>query len=222
MPSSTFATSSHLHSMVYWKSAKNGDVLYLWGQRDRARAYRFVGNKFEETPFMIRPDINDGHPGAMLSLSANGGKGRNPLGGDSCHGRFVERVPSRHSACLRRRRYQSRALEFATEFGHGTTAITTQRWRPPQSRTEKSISPALARKMWGRDSCAFTDCFPMALLRRRPDVRATSKGRFVEVSWRPVPDATTYSGEHARRRRARSCVGIDAPESSPIPQPIQE
>jgi hypothetical protein len=66
------ATSSHLHSMVYWKSAKNGNLLYLWGQRDRVRAYRFNSSKFDETPFMMRPDGNDGHPGAMLSLSANG------------------------------------------------------------------------------------------------------------------------------------------------------
>jgi hypothetical protein len=28
------ATSSHLHSMVYWKSAGNGDLLYLWGRQE--------------------------------------------------------------------------------------------------------------------------------------------------------------------------------------------
>ena len=31
------ATASHLHSLVYWKSAKSGELLYVWGQRDRAQ-----------------------------------------------------------------------------------------------------------------------------------------------------------------------------------------
>jgi len=66
------ATASHLHSLVYWKSAKSGELLYVWGQRDRARVYKFDGGKLGETPAMTRPEVNEGHPGAMLSLSANG------------------------------------------------------------------------------------------------------------------------------------------------------
>jgi len=69
------ATGSHLHSLVFWESAKNGRLLYIWGQRDKERVYRFRDNKtdkLDETPWMTRPDANEGHPGAMLSLSANG------------------------------------------------------------------------------------------------------------------------------------------------------
>ena len=68
------ATGSHLHSIVYWESTKQGRLLYIWGQTDRLRAYRFTGDKLGETPAMGRPERNEGHPGAMLSLSANGGK----------------------------------------------------------------------------------------------------------------------------------------------------
>ncbi len=68
------ATGSHLHSLVYWESAKKGKLLYIWGQRDKARVYQFDGKKFGETPLMSRPERNEGHPGAMLSLSANGDK----------------------------------------------------------------------------------------------------------------------------------------------------
>jgi len=68
------ATSSHLHCMVYWKSAKNGEMLYLWGQHDRLRVYRLKREHLNEKPFAIRPDRNQGHPGAMLSLSSDGGK----------------------------------------------------------------------------------------------------------------------------------------------------
>ena len=68
------ATGSHLHSIVYWESAKKGKLLYIWGQQDRLRAYRFKGDKLDETAVMSRTEMNEGHPGAMLSLSANGGK----------------------------------------------------------------------------------------------------------------------------------------------------
>jgi len=65
-------TSSHLHNLVYWKSAKDGELVFLWGQVDKLRAYRFNGNKLEKTPWMMRTEMTEGHPGAMLSLSANG------------------------------------------------------------------------------------------------------------------------------------------------------
>ena len=68
------ATASHLHSLVFWQSAKSGSLLYIWGQRDIAKVYKFDGDKLGETPWMTRDIPNQGHPGAMLSLSANGNK----------------------------------------------------------------------------------------------------------------------------------------------------
>jgi outer membrane protein assembly factor BamB len=68
------ATASHLHSLVYWQSAKGGNLLYVWGQRDKAKVYKLEGNTIGETPLMMRDVPNQGHPGAMLSLSANGNK----------------------------------------------------------------------------------------------------------------------------------------------------
>jgi hypothetical protein len=65
------ATQSHLHSLVYWKSASRGGLIYVWGQRDKARVYTFADNRINETPVMTRDETNEGHPGAMLSLSAN-------------------------------------------------------------------------------------------------------------------------------------------------------
>jgi hypothetical protein len=67
-------TSSHLHSIVYWNSAKSGSLIYMWGQRDHMRSYKLDGDKLDETPFQIRSEQNQGHPGAMISLSANGNK----------------------------------------------------------------------------------------------------------------------------------------------------
>jgi hypothetical protein len=68
------ATDSHLHSLVYWRSAKQGELLYVWGQRDKAKVYKLQGNNLVERPLMMRDVPNEGHPGAMLSLSANGDK----------------------------------------------------------------------------------------------------------------------------------------------------
>ena len=68
------ATASHLHSLVFWQSAKSGSLLYVWGQRDKAKVYKLDGEKVAETPWMMRDSPNQGHPGAMLSLSANGNK----------------------------------------------------------------------------------------------------------------------------------------------------
>jgi len=68
------ATGSHLHSLVFWNSAQRGSLLYIWGQRDRPRVYRLQGDRIDPTPVMSRPEVNDGHPGAMLSLSSNGGR----------------------------------------------------------------------------------------------------------------------------------------------------
>jgi len=68
------ATASHLHSLVIWQSAKSGRLLYVWGQKDKAKVYKLDGDKLGETPWMTRDIPNQGHPGAMLSLSANGTK----------------------------------------------------------------------------------------------------------------------------------------------------
>lgn len=68
------ATSSQLPSLAYWNSAKNGALVFMWGQADRLRAYRFDGDTLKEAPFAMRPELAQGHPGAMMSLSANGNK----------------------------------------------------------------------------------------------------------------------------------------------------
>jgi hypothetical protein len=59
---------------VYWESAKSGNLLYVWGQRDKAKVYKLTGDELSETPVTMRDVANEGHPGAMLSLSANGNK----------------------------------------------------------------------------------------------------------------------------------------------------
>ena len=68
------ASSSHLHSLAYWNSAKHGPLVYVWGQKDQLKVFKLNGGLFVTTPFASRPDANEGHPGAMVSISANGSK----------------------------------------------------------------------------------------------------------------------------------------------------
>ena len=68
------ATASHIHCLVYWVSDAKGPLLFVWGQTDIAKVFRFRDERLEQTPLMERDIPNQGHPGAMLSLSANGGK----------------------------------------------------------------------------------------------------------------------------------------------------
>jgi hypothetical protein len=66
------ATRSQLPSLVYWNSARHGGLVYMWGQADRLKAYHVARDRLEEKPFATRTEVTEGHPGAMLSLSANG------------------------------------------------------------------------------------------------------------------------------------------------------
>ncbi len=97
------ATASHLHSLVFWQSEKSGDLLYVWGQRDKAKVYKFDGDTLGQTPWIMRDIPNQGHPGAMLSLSADGVPRRNPVGGDPCDRGLLARVETRSSLRVRRR-----------------------------------------------------------------------------------------------------------------------
>lgn len=70
--------SNHIHgSPIYWESKAEGKMIYLWGENDVGKAYKFDGTKFNPTPFtkteVTSPTTGCGMPGSILSLSANGG-----------------------------------------------------------------------------------------------------------------------------------------------------
>ena len=189
------ATSSHLHSMVYWKSAKNGEVLYLWGQRDRARAYRFTGAKFEETPFMIRPDKNDGHPGAMLSLSANGDRdgilwAAIHATGDSWNESRPGILHAYDADDINHELWNSLQNPGRDDCGNYS------KMAPPTIANGKVYLASFGTANVGTGQLCVYGLLPNGLPPDAPDdVKAASKGRFVQVTWRPVPAATTYTVE---------------------------
>jgi len=66
------ASGRHVHSMVTWQSAVNGRLLYIWGESDQMRVYKLTDGLLQTTPLMTGSRGATGHPGASLSVSANG------------------------------------------------------------------------------------------------------------------------------------------------------
>ncbi len=73
----TSQCSHHIHGTpVYWNSASLGQVIYVWGENDVGKAFKFDGTNFSTTPAtttaVTSPTTGCGMPGSILSLSANG------------------------------------------------------------------------------------------------------------------------------------------------------
>jgi len=207
------ATSSHLHSMVYWRSARNGDLLYLWGQRDRARAYRFNGSRFDETPFMIRPDKNDGHPGAMLSLSANGDK----------DGILWAAIHATGDSWNESRPGVLHAYD-ADDINHELWNSLQDPARDDCNNYSKMSPPTIANgkvylASFGTANIGTGQLCVYGLLPSGPPsdapagVRASTQGRFIAIKWNPAAQARTYTVESLKGGAAQViAAGLTRPE----------
>ncbi len=74
----TAKCSTHIHGTpVYWNSNTQGKMIYVWGENDVGKSFKFDGANFNTTPFtkttVSSPTTGCGMPGSILSLSANGG-----------------------------------------------------------------------------------------------------------------------------------------------------
>jgi hypothetical protein len=210
------ATGSHLHSVVYWESAVNGKLVYIWGQRDKARVYKVEGNKIDQTPLMTRPDSNEGHPGAMLSISANG----NAEGilwaaihatGDSWH----ESRPGILHAYA------------ADDINHELWNSLQNPARDDCNNYSKMSPPTIANgkvylASFGTQNTGTGQFCVYGLLSAGPapiaptNVIATIAGPSVTIRWDPVSGATTYTVISKRRdnrdsRRHIAASGLTKP-----------
>jgi len=69
--------SKHIHGTpVYWNSGTQGKMIYVWGENDVGKAFKFNGSTFTTTAFtqttVKSPTTGCGMPGSILSISANG------------------------------------------------------------------------------------------------------------------------------------------------------
>jgi hypothetical protein len=199
--------------MVYWKSAKNGNVLYLWGQRDKVRASRFNGDKFDETPFMMRPDQNDGHPGAMLSLSANQDKdgilwAAIHATGDSWNESRPGILHAYDADDIHRELWNS--LENPGRDDCNNYA----KMSPPTIANGKVYLASFGKENIGAGQICVYGLLPSGPPPDAPSgVQASIQGRFVQVKWNPVSNATTYSVQRIRAGVPQTVAsGLTLPE----------
>jgi hypothetical protein len=191
-------TSSHLHSVVYWKSAKNGELLYLWGQRDKARVYRFNGEKLDETPLMTRQEKNDGHPGAMLSLSANGDK----------DGILWAAIHATGDSWDMSQPGVLHAYD-ADDIHHELWNSLENPQRDDCNNYSKMAPPTVANgrvylASFGKQNIGTGQMCVYGLLPDGPppdaptNVQTAVRQQYVQVTWSPVPAARTYTLESSR------------------------
>ncbi len=60
---------------VFWNSSAAGPLIYNWSEDDVLRAYRWTGSQLQVPSAMQGAVMSPGHPGASLTVSANGSAG---------------------------------------------------------------------------------------------------------------------------------------------------
>ena len=189
-------TSSHLHSVVFWQSAKNGRLLYMWGQRDKERVYKFKpDNTLEETPFQMLPTANQGHPGAMLSISANGDQDGILWAaihhvGDSWHTSQPGILYAYDANDINSELWNS--LDYASRDDCGEYS----KMAPPTIANGKVFLSSFGTKNTGTGQLCVYGLLPNGPVPDAPtNLRAHTQDKNVTIEWDPVPGAVTYTIE---------------------------
>ena len=188
------ATASHMHSLVYWNSAKQGPMLYVWGQRDKARVYKFQGERLEDTPSNQRDTANEGHPGAMLSLSANGDNdgilwSAIHATGDSWHESRPGILHAFEADDIRHELWNS--LEIPTRDDCGEYS----KMAPPTIANGRVYLASFGAENVGTGQFCVYGLLPaegVATLPAAAEAKAAVKGDTVLLTWAPVPVARFY------------------------------
>ncbi len=189
------ATSSHLHSLVYWHSAAHGPLLYIWGQRDIARVYAVKDGRVEEKPLMTRTLANEGHPGAMLSLSANGDKdgilwAAIHATGDSWHESRPGILHAYAADDITHELWNSLEIPARDDCGNFS------KMAPPTIANGKVYLPSFGTANTGSGQLCVYGLLPSAMAAAVPgtptSVKEEEREARILLSWTAVPGATSY------------------------------
>ncbi len=196
-------TGSHLHSLVYWQSRKNGELLYLWGQRDRIRAYQFEGRKLKQAAVMSRAEMNEGHPGAMLSLSANGDHdgilwAAIHATGDSWHESRPGILHAYDADDL------SHELWNSLENSARDDCNNYSKMAPPTIANGRVYLASFGTENTGTGQLCVYGLLPSGAPPAAPtSLHANIEGRFVSLNWNTVPGADSYVVEQIQGTERR-------------------
>ena len=188
------ATASHLHSLVYWQSATAGNLLYVWGQKDKAKVYKLDGEKLGETPLMMRDVPNEGHPGAMLSLSANGGRdgilwAAIHATGDSWHESRPGILHAYDANDIRRELWNSLEVPGRDDCGEYS------KMAPPTIANGRVYLASFGTENVGTGQFCVYGLLPLkdgGKLKAPADVKASVAHGTLTLTWKAVPEARLY------------------------------
>ena len=188
------ATASHLHSLVYWQSTKAGNLLYVWGQRDKAKVYKLEGNRLGETPLMMRDIPNEGHPGAMLSLSANGDRegilwAAIHATGDSWHESRPGVLHAYDADDISHELWNSLQMPLRDDCGEYS------KMAPPTIANGRVYLSSFGTENTGTGQLCVYGLLPeehAVKLAAPTSMRATVTGSDLTLIWNPVPGARVY------------------------------
>lgn len=187
------AGKSHLHSFVYWKSDRKGSMLYLWGQIDRLKVFGLTGDKVTATPVMTRPEVNQGHPGAMLSISANGGKegilwAAIHATGDSWHESRPGILHAYDADDV------SHELWNSLEDAKRDDCNNYSKMAPPTIANGKVYLASFGTENVGTGQMCVYGLLPDGPAPAAPEgLQAKVQSGVISLSWAPVPGARTYT-----------------------------
>jgi hypothetical protein len=187
------ATGSHLHSLVFWDSAAKGKLLYVWGQKDKARVYQLNGTQLSTTPVMMRPEPNQGHPGAMLSLSANGSRdgilwAAIHATGDSWHESRPGILHAYDAADITHELWNS--LQNPTRDDCGNYS----KMAPPTIANGQVYLPSFGTQNIGSGQLCVYGLLPTGPAPSAPTgLTAEATSTTITLTWNPIPNATSYT-----------------------------
>jgi hypothetical protein len=219
------ATASHLHSLVYWNSAEQGPMLYVWGQRDKTKVYKFESQKLIETPATERDTPNEGHPGAMLSLSANGNRdgilwAAIHATGDSWDESRPGILHAFNANDIRRELWNSLEIPARDDCGEYS------KMAPPTIANGRVYLPSFGTQNVGTGQFCVYGLLPDPSASKLPapsGAKAEVQNRKVILSWAPVPGATIYRVQRISTQQPQSktvALGLtSASFTDPAPKP---
>ena len=215
------ASGSHLHSFVFWHSEKQGGLLYIWGQRDHARVYKVDAHgAIDPQPAVMRPEANEGHPGAMLSLSSNGGHdgilwAAIHASGDSWHESRPGILHAYEADNIQHElwnSWQNKARDDCDEYS---------KMAPPTIANGKVYLASFGTQNTGTGELCIYGLVPDGAAPQTPTgLTATITNKKVSLKWTAVPEARTYNvfaGATALEPFHLVATGLTTPELDDLP-----
>ena len=184
------ASGGHIHSsMLYWNTPNNGPVLYVWGESDYLKAFKFTGGFFQTTAIQqsamtVYPGYANG-PG--MAISANGSAAGSgvlwsslPYDGDAVHQHVGGILRAFDATNLSKELWNSK-MTVSDDSG------VWAKWTPPVVVNGKVYQASFSGKMLVYGLLPQTPPPPPT------NLSALAGSGYAVLNWTSTPRAASYS-----------------------------